>query len=122
MVLPPPPPGEVLPWHLFRGKVCYVVFLQGEHLPYGIISGEVFFRGGRSRHESQRNASGGKGHLIRGEGSAARIINELRSQDPGGGVKLTAFWAKMHALPVDTYGRGSGCKDLVSFSPATGVC
>ena len=33
------PPGEVLPWDLFRGKVCHMVFLQGESLLYGIISG-----------------------------------------------------------------------------------
>ena len=36
MVLsPPPPPGEVLIWDFFRGKV----YLHGVRLPYGIISG-----------------------------------------------------------------------------------
>ena len=30
---------EVLPWDFFRGKVCHMAFLQGERLPYGIISG-----------------------------------------------------------------------------------
>ena len=34
------PPGEVLSWDFFRGKVYHMVFLQGERLPYGIISGE----------------------------------------------------------------------------------
>ena len=33
------PPGEVLLWDFFRGKVCHKVFLHGERLPYGIISG-----------------------------------------------------------------------------------
>ena len=32
------PPGEVLLWDFFRGKVCHKVFLHGERLPYGIIS------------------------------------------------------------------------------------
>ena len=32
------PPGEVRPWDFFRGKVCHIVFLNGERLPYGIIS------------------------------------------------------------------------------------
>ena len=32
------PPGEVLLWDFFRGKVCHSVFLQVEGLPYGIIS------------------------------------------------------------------------------------
>ena len=32
-----PPPGEVLLWDFFRGKVCHKVFLHGERLPYGII-------------------------------------------------------------------------------------
>ena len=32
------PPGEVLPCD-FRGKVCHMVFLHGERLPCGIISG-----------------------------------------------------------------------------------
>ena len=36
------PPGEVLPRDLFRGKVCHMVFLQGERLSYGIISGGKF--------------------------------------------------------------------------------
>ena len=31
------PPGEVLLWDCFRGKVCHNVFLHGERLPYGII-------------------------------------------------------------------------------------
>ena len=34
----PPPPGEVLLWDFFRGKVCHNVFLQVEGLSYGIIS------------------------------------------------------------------------------------
>ena len=62
-----------------------------------------------------RAAPCGKRHLIRGEGSAARISNELRPQDPGGGVSLTASRVRMCALPVDTYGRGSGCEELVSL-------
>ena len=34
------PPGEVLLWDFFQGKVCHMaVFLQGGRLPYGIISG-----------------------------------------------------------------------------------
>ena len=54
-------PGEVLLWDFFRGKVCYMVFLQGERLSYGIISagtishlfpyheicvGKIYHRGG----------------------------------------------------------------------------
>ena len=39
------PPGEVLPWDFFRGKVCYMVFLHGERLPYGIISGGTMCHG-----------------------------------------------------------------------------
>ena len=31
--------GEVLPWDLFRGYVCHMVFLKGQLLPYGILSG-----------------------------------------------------------------------------------
>ena len=41
------PSGEVLPWDFFQGKVCHMVFLQGERLPYGIISGCVCGGGGR---------------------------------------------------------------------------
>ena len=33
------PPGEVLPLDFFRGKVCHMVFLKGERLPYGILWG-----------------------------------------------------------------------------------
>ena len=29
----------VLAWNVFRGKVCHMVFIQGERLPYGIVSG-----------------------------------------------------------------------------------
>ena len=76
--------------------------------------------GGRQLHDDlatnrSRAPPCGKGHLIRGEGSAARISNELRPQDPGGGVCLTASRVRMCALPVDTYGRGSGCEELVSL-------
>ena len=42
------PPGEVLIWDLFRGKVCHIVFLQEEGLPYGIISGRGELRGKNS--------------------------------------------------------------------------
>ena len=39
-----------------------------------------------------RTSPGGKGRLIRGGGSAARISNGIRPQDPGGGeVQLTYF-------------------------------
>ena len=64
---------------------------------------------------------GGKRHLIWGEGSAARISNELRPQDAGGGVRLTTSWAKMCARPMDTYGRGSGCEEHVSFPLPQGL-
>ena len=32
------PPGEVMLWVFFRGKVCHMIFLHGERLPNGIIS------------------------------------------------------------------------------------
>ena len=41
--IPPPPPGEVLLWDLFRGKVCHM--LHGERLPCGIISGGTICHG-----------------------------------------------------------------------------
>ena len=40
------PPGEVLPWDFFRGRVCHMVFLQGERLSYGILSGGGGVEGG----------------------------------------------------------------------------
>ena len=39
------PPGEVLLWDFFRGKVYHMVFLHGERLPYGIISGGTICHG-----------------------------------------------------------------------------
>ena len=41
-----PPLGKFCPWDLFRGKVCHMVFLQGESLLYGTISGG----GGNNSH------------------------------------------------------------------------
>ena len=58
-----------------------------------------------------------------GGGSAARISNELRPQDPGGGdVWLTASRAEPFALPVDTYGCRSGCEEHIHFPPTRGAC
>ena len=39
------PPGEVLLWDFFRGKVCHMMFLHGERLPYGIISAGTISHG-----------------------------------------------------------------------------
>ena len=53
--------------------------------------------------------------MIRGEGSTARISNELRPPDPGGGVRLTAPRDRMCAPLVDTYDHesdGEGCFPL----------
>ena len=42
--------------------------------------------------------------------------------DPrGGDVWLTASRAETFALPVDTYGRGSGCEEHVRFPTIRGV-
>ena len=62
------------------------------------------------------------GKLIRGGGSAARISNELRPPDPGGGdVWLTTSRAETFALPVDPCGHGSGCEENVRFPPTQGL-
>ena len=58
---------------------------------------------------------GGKRHLIQGEGSAARMSNELRPQDPSGGVRLTTSRANICALPVDTYAAGVVERNLFLF-------
>ena len=56
--------------------------------------------GGRQFHDDLATSHsgtslGGKRRLIWGEGSTARISNELRPPDPGGGVQLTAPRDKM---------------------------
>ena len=45
------PPGEVLLWDLFRGKVYHMVFLHGERVPYGINSGGTICHGIFPHHE-----------------------------------------------------------------------
>ena len=49
--------------------------------------------------------------LIRGGGSTARISNELRPLDPGGGAQLAASRVKMCVPPMVTYDSGGSCEE-----------
>ena len=72
---------------------------------------------GRQLHDdlaTQHRSGTSKRQLIRGEGSAARISNELQPPDPGCGVRLVASRAKLLAPPMDTW-HGSSGEEHVCF-------
>ena len=87
-----------------------------ETFPYMLPGWSAEKVGGNHMMISPRVAAERLRRLIWGGRSAARISNELRPPDPSGGdVWITASRAETFALPVDTYGRGSGCEEYVHF-------
>ena len=59
--------------------------------------------------------------MIREGGLAARISNELRLPDPGGGMQLTTSWTKILVPPADTYGCGGSYEEHVCFPLEQGL-